>query len=591
MSTQDAIFLALGLICLVLWASKGWFWGSHSSKTLHDARSALQSIPKRMEETGADCIIFFGSQTGTAENFASRFAKEAKKRYGLQSIVADLQGYDYQTLSLLPDGKTVVFVLSTYGEGEPTDNAVEFLEFVTAQTDTGCLDNLNYAIFGLGNTTYEFFNAMARKVDKTLQSQGAVRIGSLGEGDDGEGTLEEDYLAWKEPVLAKIAEKLDLAKTDADKNFQPSFRVIERPDLSNTSPTVFLGEHSKAQLQGSSTTPFSSQNPFIATAKKSVKLFNSPDRNCLHLDVDLEGSGIIYETGDHIAVWPMNSDMEVTRFLSTLGLLDKRHTVIEIESAEPGEKVHLPSPTTYDALARYYMDICGPVSRQFVSTLAQFAPEGAKSELSLLGNDKEYFSFQVSSRCINIAQLLESAGQGKAWSEIPFSILIEGLSKFTPRYYSISSSALEESMTASITAVVESKAFADRQEPFLGVATNYLLALKRSLEGDISSSLTHSIGGPRDSYLPTKLPIHIRKSKFRLPATSSTPVIMVGAGTGVAPFRAFVRERAHLAKSGETIGRTLLFFGCRTSTQDFIYRKEWEVSCVPIHWRRFIRLR
>ena len=103
------------------------------------------------------------------------------------------------------------------------------------------------------------------------------------------------------------------------------------------------------------------------------------------------------------------------------------------------------------------MEICAPVSRQFVSTLAQFSPnESVKEELVKIGGDREYFQKQVSHKNLNLAQFLEIAGKGETWSSIPFSLLIEGLHKLQPRYYSISSSSAVQKDLVSITAIVES---------------------------------------------------------------------------------------------------------------------------------------
>ncbi|KAG8422602.1 hypothetical protein J3459_010237 [Metarhizium acridum] len=121
----------------------------------------------------------------------------------------------------MPSDKIVMFILATYGEGEPTDNAVEFYEFITGEDvsfsegSEPALQNLNYGRFGLGNNTYEHYNSMVRNVDKALQKLGANRIGEAGEGDDGAGTMEEDFLAWKDPMWAALAEKMGLEEREA----------------------------------------------------------------------------------------------------------------------------------------------------------------------------------------------------------------------------------------------------------------------------------------------------------------------------------------------------------------------------------------
>jgi NADPH-ferrihemoprotein reductase len=361
--------------------------------------------------------------------------------------------------------------------------------------------------------------------------------------------------------------------------YEPVFSVEERPDLSPEDDTVYLGEPNKNHLEGSQKGPYNAHNPFIAPIAESKELFTVKDRNCLHMEIDVSGSGITYTTGDHIAVWPTNAGMEVDRFLKTFGLEEKRNTVISMKGLDPTAKVPFPTPTTYDAAVRYQMEICAPVSRQFMATLAAFAPnETAKKEMTRLGSDADYFKEKVSSQMMNIAQAVATVSP-ESWSAVPFSCLVEGLNKVQPRYYSISSSSLVQPQKISITAVVESVRIPGAGHIVKGVTTNYLLALKQKQNGDPSPSphgLTYAITGPRNKYDGIHVPVHVRHSNFKLPSNPSKPIIMVGPGTGVAPFRGFVQERAEQAKKGEDVGTTVLFYGCRRRSEDWLYRDEWD---------------
>jgi len=201
--------------------------------------------------------------------------------------------------------------------------------------------------------------------------------------------------------------------------------------------------------------------------------------------------------------------------------------------------------------------------------------------MTRIGGDKDYFQEQVSGRNFNLAQLLEFISPGEQWTLIPFSILIEAIHKLQPRYYSISSSSLVQKDRISITAVVESIEKPGAPHVVKGVTTNYLLALKQKQHGDPHpdpNGLDYAIMGPRNKYDGVHVPVHVRHSNFKLPSNPAIPIIMVGPGTGVAPFRGFVQERAAQAKAGEKVGKTMLFFGCRKPTEDFMYEKEWEVS-------------
>ncbi|KAH9881851.1 hypothetical protein J1614_001022 [Plenodomus biglobosus] len=595
LDTLDIIVLAALLVGTLAYFTKGTYWGvsadpyGSSLATANGGAKAGKSrnIIEKMEETDKNCVVFYGSQTGTAEDYASRLSKEGHSRFGLKTMVADLEEYDFDNLDSFPDDKLAIFVLATYGEGEPTDNAVEFYEFIGSEDisfadgagpDDQPLSKLHYVAFGLGNNTYEHYNSMVRNVDKYLTKLGATRLGAAGEGDDGAGTMEEDFLAWKEPMWVAVSEKFGLEEREA--TYEPVFEVTEKPELSADDDTVYLGEPNKNHLEGKQKGPFNANNPFIAPIVESSELFNAKDRNCLHMEISIAGSNLSYTTGDHIAIWPNNAGKEVDRVFKVLGKEDKRHTVIAVRGLDPTAKVPFPSPTTYDAAVRFHIEINAAVSRQLVSGIAQFAPnEEIKAEMVKLGSDKDYFKQNVTDRNLNLAQLLEIQGKGQTWTKIPFSFMFENMVKIQPRYYSISSSSLAQKDKISITAVVESIEKPGAPYVLKGVTTNYLLALKQKQHGDPHPDphgLDYAITGPRNKYDGIHVPVHVRHSNFKLPSDPSKPIIMVGPGTGVAPFRAFVQERAAQAKAGQNVGKAILFFGCRRQSEDFIYANEWK---------------
>lgn len=596
LDTLDILVLAILLLGTVAYFTKGTYWAVQkdpyaSSIANGSAGKAGKSrdILEKLEEAGKNCVIFYGSQTGTAEDYASRLAKEGSSRFGLKTMTADLEEYDYDNLDKFPEDKVAFFVLATYGEGEPTDNAVEFFEhignedvsFSEKSAEESPLSTLKYVTFGLGNNTYEHYNEMVRKADKLLTKLGAQRIGDAGEGDDGAGTMEEDFLAWKEPMWTALADAMNLEEREAV--YEPVFEVTEKEDLDASHDTVFLGEPNKNHLEGRSKGPYNAHNPFIAPIAESFELFNDKSRNCLHMEIDISGSNLSYTTGDHIAVWPNNAGREVERLLDVTGLTAKKDNVVVVKGLDATAKVPFPSPTTYDTILRYQLEICAPVSRQYVATLAQFAPnEEIKGKMTKIGGDKDTFSAEVAKKNLNLAQFLEYVGNGQKFDKIPFALFIEGLNKIQPRYYSISSSSLVQKNKVSITAIVESVEVPGAPHVVKGVTTNYLLSLKLKQEGVTNPDphgLNYAITGPRNKYDGIHVPVHIRHSNFKLPSDPSKPIIMVGPGTGVAPFRAFVQERAQQAKNGEKVGKTILFFGCRNRTDDFIYKDEWEVSC------------
>lgn len=527
--------------------------------------------------------MFYGSQTGTAEDYATRLAKEGHQRYGLRSMTADMDEFDYDSLDEFPQDCVAFFVVATYGEGEPTDNATSFFEYIQDEdaifggknADELPLSSLRYVTFGLGNKTYEKYNEMVKVCDRQLAKFGASRIGDCGMGDDGDGTMEEDFITWKDSMWSSLAEVLNLEEREA--TYEPTFEVHQDDTDSMTeSSLVFLGEPSKKHLTKASK-PYSANNPFFAPIANSRELFSVQGRNCMHIEISIEGSGMKYQTGDHIAIWPMNPDQEVNRLLRVLGFADKRDISFRLKAIDSTSKIPIPQPTTYASALRYYLEICGPVSRQLLSTLAQFAPsEQARSEVARLSQDRTAFHERVSKPHLNLGQMLESISPD-IWN-IPFSVFLESIGRLQPRFYSISSSNLVQPNLVSVTAVVESRTFIDHENVLNGVATNYLLALtllKNGAKDPHPYGLSYNTDGPRSKYSFAKVPVHIRQSNFKLPQDPATPIVMVGPGTGVAPFRAFIQERAQQVRSGMTVGKMLLFFGCRNRKEDFLYQDEW----------------
>ena len=154
-------------------------------------------------------MIFYGSQTGTAQEYAIRLAKETESKLGLTSLVCDPGEYDFEKLDQLPDDCAVFFVMATCGEGEPTDNAVQLMQNLQDESfkfSSGehKLEGLNYVVFALGNKTYEHYNKIGRTVDAELGKMGAIRCGERGEGDD-DKSMEEDYLGWRDGMWEEFA--------------------------------------------------------------------------------------------------------------------------------------------------------------------------------------------------------------------------------------------------------------------------------------------------------------------------------------------------------------------------------------------------
>ncbi|KAF3814007.1 hypothetical protein GH733_018039 [Mirounga leonina] len=589
------------------------------------------SFVEKMKKTGRNIIVFYGSQTGTAEEFANRLSKDAH-RYGMRGMAADPEEYDLADLGSLPDieNSLAVFCMATYGEGDPTDNAQDFYDWL--QETNLDLTGVKYAVFGLGNKTYEHFNAMGKYVDKRLEQLGAQRIFELGMGDD-DGNLEEDFLTWREQFWPAVCEHFGVEATGEECSIR-QYGLVVHPDIDPAK--VYMGEVGRLKSYENQKPPFDAKNPFLAAVTANRKLNQGTERHFMHLELDISGSKLRYESGDHVAIYPANdstlvsqlgeilgADLDVVMSLNNLdgespgfggappppqarpeppqfqeleqtcwsAATEPRPSSSSLPAEESNKKHPFPCPTSYRTALTYYLDITNPPRTNVLYELAQHASEPSEQEqlrrmASSSGEGKElYLSWVVEARRHILAIL-----QDYPSLRPPIDHLCELLPRLQARYYSIASSSKVHPNSVHICAVaVEYETKSGRVNK--GVATSWLRAKEPAGEN-----------GRR-----ALVPMFVRKSQFRLPFKATTPVILVGPGTGVAPFIGFIQERAWLRQQGEhvgpggvprgraclpcpsplaqhgltpalppgkEVGETLLYYGCRRSDEDYLYREE-----------------
>ncbi|KAL8746755.1 MAG: hypothetical protein Q9190_001273 [Brigantiaea leucoxantha] len=535
----------------------------------------IRNIAKKVEDTQKEIVVFWGSQSGTAEGFANRLARELHTRFGLDALAADLSDFDAESIASLPSTRKAIFVLSTYGEGDPSDNTTEFWNWVN-KSDAS-LGELQYAAFGLGNSNYKYYNQVVTSVSEALDRKGATRLMPIGRGDDSKGSTEDDFIVWKEGLFQILGERFGYQEQEV--RYLPNITVESATSID----CVHYGDPIQPKQTTKGTTPGTTIHPLAVKASRELCPHSS--RLFLHLELDLSSyPELKYKTGDHLAVWPSNPDVEVDRLVKVLEKTESRHDPISIQQLNvSSDEVNIPTPSSLSTIFRHYLSICAPVPRETIQSLIQFAPsETVKSSLLQLLKDRKAYS-QLLSKHQTLGQLLELATDGDGtWAALPLSWVLEYLPPLQPRLYSISSSSVVQPRQAAITAVVISKAVSDNVPGnAYGLATNYLLALQKSLIVDAETGprphphgLSYALDGPNQILKGGKVFAQIRKSKFKLPLASTCPIIMVGAGTGLAPFRGFIQERARVKSMGLDVGRTSLFFGCRRCDEDYIYRDE-----------------
>jgi NADPH-ferrihemoprotein reductase len=501
---------------------------------------------------GSRVAIIFGSQTGTAERFSRDLAMELNQVLDLPAVPMGAGQYDYE--NDLGKEKLVIFCVATYGDGEPTDDAhdvYEWLEQKAKENDSEEFSCLKYAVFGLGSRQYEHFNAVGRGLERFMKKLGVEAVCTRGEGDD-DDDIQRDFDAWKENVLLPSLPKA-------------GFTFHQRELGSIATAGRFLVSHlpkgtKPSPLKVHKTGHYDAQHPYVARVVAQRELHTSKsERSCVHVEVDLGDSGMSYVTGDHVWVLPRNAPHLVTRAAQLLGVepdLDHLMVIHGVENTDVTppfmgtDTVH----TLRDALSMYF-DLTGPPTRTALMVLASAAgDEAEKRALTELATStsagRAAYKATVTDHWLSVVGVMERFPSARPDLGV---FLASVASRIQPRAYSISSSSLLHPKHVHITCAVVSEDVA-KSKKFGGLCSTYLASLQ-----------------PGD-----EIRVYTRTSHFRLPSQRETDIVMVGPGTGLAPFRGFCQERQALVAQGVKLGRGTLYFGCRQKEKDYIYREELE---------------
>jgi sulfite reductase (NADPH) flavoprotein alpha-component len=446
-----------------------------------------------------ELTVLYGTESGNSESLADQTVKAAKgKGFKAKAVnMADIKP------AKLKDVENLLVIVSTWGEGDPPETAVDFYKAIMSDKAPK-MDNTRFSVLGLGDTSYEHFCSMGKDFDARLEALGARRVYDRVDCDV---DYDDDFAKWHLRALSAL-EALVKPVADAASAGSPVA----------TAPTAAPIKYSR-------------KNPYPAELLERVMLNGEGSaKETIHLEFSLEGSGLEYETGDALAVVPHNAEDVVEDFIKTTRL-DPDGNVL-IKESEYSLREALTSQLDITSLSL-------PVIKRY----NEIAKDPKLEKLLDPANKAELQSYIYGREIIDLLHEFPA-------KEITADALVGIMRKLPPRLYSIASSPKAHPGEVHLTVGVVRYDAHNRKRK--GVCSTYLA--ERIAEGE-------------------KADVFVTPNKhFKVPADNDTPIIMVGPGTGIAPFRAFVEERKAIGAQG----KNWLFFGDQHYLTDFLYQTEWQ---------------
>ncbi|WLV25047.1 assimilatory sulfite reductase (NADPH) flavoprotein subunit [Aciduricibacillus chroicocephali] len=469
---------------------------------LAEAGAALQTVPAPqalVPVATKEITVLYGTQTGNSQGLAEQFSQQLEERaFDVKtSSMSDFKPRDLKKLSNL------IIIVSTHGEGDPPDDTLQFHEFLKGKRAPK-LEELNYSVLALGDSSYEFFCQTGKEFDERLEELGASKLAPRVDCDL---DFDEPAAEWFAAVLGKLEEQ--------------SGGAVGRP---------VVGE---ANLGTPAISSYSRTNPFQAEVLENINLNGrGSNKENHHIELSLEGSGLTFEPGDSIGIYPKNDPVLVDELIAEFGW--DPETPISIKANEPECSLR-------DALLSHYEITV--VTKPLLQKIAELT---SNEEIKLLleaEDDSELREYIYGRDLLDVIR-------NYSLQSIPADKLTSILRKMPARLYSIASSYQ-----------------ANPDEVHLIIGTVRYEAHDRDRSGVCSVHVADRIETGET------LPIYVQKNNnFRLPENPDTPIIMVGPGTGIAPFRSFMEEREEIGAGGDS----WLFFGDQHFVTDFLYQVEWQ---------------
>lgn len=463
--------------------------GSEVVAPAPSAAAAVQPVSK-------DVTVLYGSQTGNSEGLAKKTAQHLEEK-GFQVTLSSMSDFKPNNLKKI---NNLLVIVSTHGEGDPPDNALSFHEYVHGRRAPK-LDHLSFSVLSLGDSSYEFFCQTGKEFDERFEELGGTR---LFDRVDCDLDYDESFSEWLQGVASSLSEG----------------EAVSLPQESAGANNQAVSEYSRT-------------NPFYAEVLENINLNGrGSNKETRHLELSLEGSGLVYEPGDSLGIYPTNDPALVDELIQTCGW-----------NAEESVTVHKNGDTLplKEALTSHFEITV--LTKPLLQKIAALTKSESLHALLEEGNEEKLKEYSTGRDLVDAARDFGPfEGTAAEFTSI--------LRKIPARLYSIASSlkANDEEVHLTIGAVRYDAHGRERQ----GVCS--ILCAERLQPGDT-------------------LPVYIQHNQnFKLPQDPDTPIIMVGPGTGIAPFRSFMQEREEMGANG----KSWLFFGDQHFVTDFLYQTEWQ---------------
>jgi cytochrome P450 / NADPH-cytochrome P450 reductase len=479
-------------------------------------------------------LVLYGSNLGTAEDLATRVADLAE----VNGFATRLGSLDEFAGKLPEEGGVLIFCASY--NGAPPDNATEFIKWLRGDLPKDALAKVRYAVFGCGNSDWTAtYQSIPRLIDERMTAFGARSLYARGEGD-ARSDLDGQFQGWFAKMSPAAVTAFGLASIfSRSADDEPLYRI---------EPVASTAVNAIAALGGAAAMRVLSNSELQNRSGP-----NASDRSTRHIEVELP-PGQHYRVGDHLSVVPRNDPTLVDHVARRFGFLPADQIRLQVGE---GRRAQLPvgEAVSVGRLLTEFVELQQVATRKQLQMMSEHTrcPVTKPKLLAYVGDDAasaERYRAEILDKRKSVFNLLEEFPA----CELPLHTFLEMLSLLAPRYYSISSSPSGEPARCSVTVAVVQAPASSGRGTYRGVCSNYLAGRRA---GEIVQATVRET-----------------KAGFRLPEDNSVPIIMIGPGTGLAPFRGFLQERAARQQKGAGLGPAMLFFGCRHPDQDYLYAEE-----------------